>query len=714
MSRRSISLFAAATVIAATPFIALAQWQGPSGSPPANNASGPVWLQSGAPTAQSGSFSVTNGVTANSTSTNAYVDGHLGVGANSAALFTIKNNVAGATFTSLANFQEVLWTSGAVGATYGFGVQSNFLTAVSGGGGFRWMRAGVTPEMTLSTAGNLGINNDTPNYKLDVNGNTKVSGTSTLMDDVYTVSGKAIRTDGLGITAFNLGNWGSGAAGYALNVFGDVDVQGFGGNNGSLTATQLCLVGDSCITAWPSSASGTVTAAGTTNYIPKFTGSSSLGDSGIYNTAGNFIGIGTTAPKSKVDIVSAQRALGATGTTAGVWAVATGGVGGHFEGTTSGVEGSSSVGNGVHGLTTAAGAHAIDGVSSGAANGYGVYGIATGAGANGVYGTVVSSDSIGVRGTASTGNGVGVQGQGYGSTGIGVDGYSAGVSGIGVRAQGVTGLYASGTSQGVYGTATGAGTIGVKGSSSNIGGYFESTGSGYGLVVGTGSTGAYVADAAGDYGYIGMSGTYGVYTNGNLVGTYASNGSGDDAYLAFNGYGLYTTHPVYMGGGYMKLVGGTHQWHLNTRTDNGDLELIPGNNGVLDSTHRLWLTASTGHVVALGFDNWSDARLKNIKGIYAGGLDVIEQLQPKNFTWKADAGKNTVAPNQVGFIAQEVQKVLPDAVVTETDPDGTLAINPMVLTATLVNAVKEQQQEIKDLQSKYADLEARLNALSAK
>jgi hypothetical protein len=44
-----------------------------------------------------------------------------------------------------------------------------------------------------------------------------------------------------------------------------------------------------------------VTGTGTTNYIPKFTSASAIGNSAIYDNAGN-VGINTTAPKTKLDI----------------------------------------------------------------------------------------------------------------------------------------------------------------------------------------------------------------------------------------------------------------------------------------------------------------------------------------------------------------------------------------------------------------------------
>ena len=48
-----------------------------------------------------------------------------------------------------------------------------------------------------------------------------------------------------------------------------------------------------------------------------------------------------------------------------------------------------------------------------------------------------------------------------------------------------------------------------------------------------------------------------------------------------------------------------------------------------------------------------------------------------------------------GVIAQEVQKVLPEVVTTRED-DGTLAVAYGNLNALLIEAIKEQQQQIEE------------------
>lgn len=108
----------------------------------------------------------------------------------------------------------------------------------------------------------------------------------------------------------------------------------------------------------------------------------------------------------------------------------------------------------------------------------------------------------------------------------------------------------------------------------------------------------------------------------------------------------------------------------------------------------------TNNVTANAFFYNSDRELKtNIRPI-ENGADIISNLEPVYFDWKKD---NT---HSIGFIAQDVQKQVPEA-VTET-PDGTLAVDYAKLVAPLMAAVKEQQAEIAALKEQIEDLSERL------
>ena len=72
------------------------------------------------------------------------------------------------------------------------------------------------------------------------------------------------------------------------------------------------------------------------------------------------------------------------------------------------------------------------------------------------------------------------------------------------------------------------------------------------------------------------------------------------------------------------------------------------------------------------------------------------------FCWHA---LNLLSKEQgYGFSAQEVQKIFPEAV--KTDSEGYLSLNIHPILVAYVNAFKEQQQQIDDLKKQMEELKA--------
>lgn len=104
----------------------------------------------------------------------------------------------------------------------------------------------------------------------------------------------------------------------------------------------------------------------------------------------------------------------------------------------------------------------------------------------------------------------------------------------------------------------------------------------------------------------------------------------------------------------------------------------------------------TSSVTATQFIETSDRRLKeNIKPLEQA-LDIVKQLEGVSYLRK-DTGEN-----EIGFIAQDVQKVLPELV---TEHSEYLGINYSRVVAVLVEAMKEQESRIKHLELKLANIE---------
>jgi hypothetical protein len=110
----------------------------------------------------------------------------------------------------------------------------------------------------------------------------------------------------------------------------------------------------------------------------------------------------------------------------------------------------------------------------------------------------------------------------------------------------------------------------------------------------------------------------------------------------------------------------------------------------------------------------SDRRFKqNVKPI-ASALEKITKLQGVTFTWNRKEYPQrffTDAP-QIGLIAQDVETVIPEVVLT--DEEGFKSIAYDKLTAVLIEAVKEMKQEIATQTSLIQAQNARIKALEGK
>lgn len=92
----------------------------------------------------------------------------------------------------------------------------------------------------------------------------------------------------------------------------------------------------------------------------------------------------------------------------------------------------------------------------------------------------------------------------------------------------------------------------------------------------------------------------------------------------------------------------------------------------------------------------SDERLKNNISNISDPLNKIEQINGVNFEWSNE--QSNYEGKDVGVIAQDIEKVIPEA-VSERE-DGYLAVKYEKIIPLLIEAIKEQQKEIEILKSK--------------
>jgi trimeric autotransporter adhesin len=89
-------------------------------------------------------------------------------------------------------------------------------------------------------------------------------------------------------------------------------------------------------------------------------------------------------------------------------------------------------------------------------------------------------------------------------------------------------------------------------------------------------------------------------------------------------------------------------------------------------------------------------------------LDTILNLRGVSYEWKDSKRREG---RQIGFIAQEVEKVLPE--IVSTREDGYKGVGYQNVVPVLVEAMKQQQTQIAALQKQVETKEQRLSALEA-
>ena len=95
---------------------------------------------------------------------------------------------------------------------------------------------------------------------------------------------------------------------------------------------------------------------------------------------------------------------------------------------------------------------------------------------------------------------------------------------------------------------------------------------------------------------------------------------------------------------------------------------------------------ANGDVVAY---NTSDKALKDNVVVIENALDKIDKVSGVHFTWNSEK-QSCYTGEDVGVLAQEIEEVLPEAVVTRDD--GYKAVRYEKIIPLLIQAIKELKQ----------------------
>jgi len=247
------------------------------------------------------------------------------------------------------------------------------------------------------------------------------------------------------------------------------------------------------------------------------------------------------------------------------------------------------------------------------------------------------------------------------------------------------------------------GTVRVNTSISSTNYKFGVSGSAY--INGTNNKGIFVTDNATYASIVGLNSAISAYNPLEL----RASGTDYQLYLATNGkVGIGTSSPtkdLHICGGTAVLRVGPDYFVANGSTDRDYIDLIAdGSTTQIVSPNEMFrisnpgggagswcimMIAGTGGVVLTnGSTSWasaSDLRLKNINSEITNATSKLNTLRAINFSWKTDINNK----NNVGLIAQEVEKVFPEVISYDSQVDS-YGIRYTELIPVLVKSIQEQ------------------------
>ena len=191
------------------------------------------------------------------------------------------------------------------------------------------------------------------------------------------------------------------------------------------------------------------------------------------------------------------------------------------------------------------------------------------------------------------------------------------------------------------------------------------------------------------------------HTNSVAIGRGASTTNSNQIALGKSSDTIYIPGNLVVGGN--TLLGVNSGSYMVMRV--GNAGYLPNGYDYHDGSRQI--SAEIGAQKTVGGFTLSDRRLKNVGKAFVSGLEEIKKIETFHYTFKKDSNKTP----RVGIMAQDLQKIFPDAVFK--GEDGFLRIRMEDMFYALVNAVKEldakfeafRAQDISALRNKIDTLE---------
>ena len=183
----------------------------------------------------------------------------------------------------------------------------------------------------------------------------------------------------------------------------------------------------------------------------------------------------------------------------------------------------------------------------------------------------------------------------------------------------------------------------------------------------------------------------------NAAGTYIQTAGGPQLAITTTRGAVGTAVPANADGNvYYEVVGLENHVFGGNVVPNGD------NNLSLGLSSARWSAVYTTN----GVVQTSDSRLKTHIENSGYGLQAVLKLRPVTYNWKSQPTTN----HMVGFLAQELEQVVPEAVVAPKAAGEYYGVKYEELIPVLTKAIQEQQAQIESLKTANTKLQAQASS----